>query len=70
MSARHVTAEPVLGITKEAIGFRRFVFPGLENVSLKQALMTLSSLAAWRTKSDTRPERTRQASFLVLSAQK
>jgi hypothetical protein len=34
--------EPVFGIIKQAIGFRRFMLRGLEKVSLEWILVTLS----------------------------
>ena len=40
---RQQTVEPVFGIIKQAIGFRRFMLRGLENVSLEWILVTLSS---------------------------
>ena len=39
---RQQTVEPVFGIIKEAIGFRRFMLRGLEKVSLEWILVTLS----------------------------
>jgi len=39
---RQQTVEPVFGIIKAAIGFRRFMLRGLENVSLEWILVTLS----------------------------
>jgi hypothetical protein len=39
---RQQTVEPVFGIIKEAIGLRRFMLRGLENVSLEWILVTLS----------------------------
>ena len=39
---RQQTVEPVFGIIKQAIGFRRFMLRGLENVSLEWILVTLS----------------------------
>jgi transposase len=39
---RQQTVEPVFGIIKEAIGFRRFLLRGLEKVSLEWTLVTLS----------------------------
>jgi transposase len=40
---RQQTMEPVFGIIKEAIGFRRFMLRGLEQGSLEWTLVTLSS---------------------------
>jgi hypothetical protein len=40
---RQQTVEPVFGIIKEAIGFRRFMLRGLEQGSLEWTLVTLSS---------------------------
>ena len=39
---RQQTVEPVFGIIKQAIGFRRFMLRGLEKVSLEWILVTLS----------------------------
>ena len=39
---RQQTVEPVFGILKEALGFRRFLLRGLENVSLEWTLVTLA----------------------------
>ena len=39
---RQQTVEPVFEIIKQAIGFRRFMLRGLENVSLEWILVTLS----------------------------
>ena len=39
---RKETVEPVFGIIKEAIGFRRFMLRGLEKVSLEWTLVTTS----------------------------
>ena len=39
---RQQTVEPVFGIIKQAIGFRRFTLRGLEDVSLEWILVALS----------------------------
>jgi hypothetical protein len=39
---RQQTVEPVFGITKQAIGFRRFMLRGLEKVSLEWTLVAMS----------------------------
>ena len=39
---RQQTVEPVFGIIKQAIGFRRFMLRGLEKVSLEWTLVSLS----------------------------
>jgi transposase len=39
---RKQTVEPVFGIIKEALGFRRFLMRGLENVNLEWTLVTTS----------------------------
>jgi len=39
---RQQTVEPVFGIIKEALGFRRFLLRGLEKVSLEWSLVTLA----------------------------
>ena len=39
---RQQTVEPVFGIIKQAVGFRRFMLRGLEKVSLEWILVTLS----------------------------
>jgi hypothetical protein len=43
---RKQTVEPVFGIIKEALGFRRFLLRGLEKVSLEWTLVSL----AWNFK--------------------
>ena len=39
---RKQTVEPVFGIIKQAIGFRRFMLRGIENASLEWTLVTTS----------------------------
>ena len=39
---RKQTVEPVFGIIKEAMGFRRFLMRGLEKVDLEWTLVTTS----------------------------
>ena len=39
---RKQTVEPVFGIIKEALGFRRFLMRGLEKVDLEWTLVTTS----------------------------
>ncbi len=41
-SQRKQTIEPVFGIIKEAMGFRRFLLRGLEKVQLEWTLVTTS----------------------------
>jgi hypothetical protein len=39
---RKQTVEPVFGIIKEVLGFRRFLLRGLDNVSLEWTLVSTS----------------------------
>lgn len=39
---RKQTVEPVFGIIKEVLGFRRFLLRGLENVNLEWTLVSTS----------------------------